>query len=43
MKGHLTDEIRVQHIIDAISEIEKYLYRVSFDEFEVNSEKGLQP
>ena len=39
MKGHLTDKIRVQHIIDALSEIEKYLDRVSFDEFETNSEK----
>lgn len=39
MKGHLTDKIRVQHIIDAISEIEKYLDGVDFDEFEANSEK----
>ena len=39
MKGHLTDKIRVQHIIEAISEIEKYLAGVSFEDFEVNSEK----
>ena len=39
MKGHLTDKIRVQHIIEAISEIEKYLAGVSFEDFKVNSEK----
>ena len=39
MKGRLTDKIRIQHILDAISETELYLKEVSFEEFLTNSEK----
>lgn len=39
MKGQLTDKIRIQHILDAISEIETYLTNVSLDTFFSNSEK----
>ena len=39
MKGQLTDKIRIQHILDAITEVEKYLSGVSYEEFLVNSEK----
>lgn len=39
MKGLLTDQVRIQHILDAISEVEGYLHNVSFAEFLVNSEK----
>ncbi|MFI5133144.1 MAG: DUF86 domain-containing protein [Chitinophagales bacterium] len=35
----MTDKIRVAHILDAISEVEKYLSGVSFDTFLANSEK----
>lgn len=39
MKGPLPDKLRVEHILDAIAEVEKYLTNVSFDEFLANSEK----
>jgi uncharacterized protein with HEPN domain len=39
MKGKLGDKVRLQHILDAISEIEMYLDGVSFDQFLGNSEK----
>jgi uncharacterized protein with HEPN domain len=39
MKGQMTDKIRVQHILDAIAEIETYLTNVSLDDFFSNSEK----
>lgn len=39
MKGELTDKIRIQHILDAISETEVYLNAVSFEDFLTNSEK----
>ena len=39
MKGQVTDKIRIQHILDAISEVEKYLAGVSYEEFLANSEK----
>lgn len=39
MKGRLTDKIRIQHILDAISETEVYLTSVSFEDFTANSEK----
>src|ERR1700744_3104861 len=39
MKGKLGDKIRLQHILDAIAEIETYLAGVSYDEFLENSEK----
>ena len=35
----MTDKIRVQHILDAIAEVEKYLTDVLFDDFLANSEK----
>ena len=35
----MTDKIRVEHILDAIAEVEKYLSGVSFDDFITNSEK----
>ena len=39
MKGPLTDQVRIQHILDAISEVEGYLQDVSLEEFLSNSEK----
>ena len=39
MKGQMTDKLRVQHILDAIAETEKYLTGISFEEFMSNSEK----
>ena len=42
MKGQLSDIIRLHHILDAISEIEIYLEGISFEEFEMNSEKNLR-
>ena len=39
MKGQMTDKIRVQHILDAITETEKYLAGISFEDFLINSEK----
>lgn len=39
MKGQLTDKIRIQHILDAISELEVYLAGISFEDFIINSEK----
>ncbi|MDR3693451.1 DUF86 domain-containing protein [Mucilaginibacter sp.] len=39
MKGRLGDKVRLQHILDAVSEIEKYLKNVSYEEFLENSEK----
>jgi uncharacterized protein with HEPN domain len=39
MKGLITDKTRVLHILDAITEIEKYLKGVSYEDFLANSEK----
>ncbi len=39
MKGNLGDKVRVQHILDAIHEIELYLKDVSYEQFLGNSEK----
>lgn len=39
MKGTMTDKLRVQHILDAIAEVENYLTGVSFEIFLANSEK----
>ena len=39
MKGQITDKIRIQHILDAIAEVEKYLSGVSYEEYLSNSEK----
>ncbi len=39
MKGQMTDKIRVQHILEAIAEVEKYLTDVSYEEWLASSEK----
>jgi uncharacterized protein with HEPN domain len=39
MKGKLSDKVRLQHILDAINEIENYVKSISFDEFSKSSEK----
>jgi uncharacterized protein with HEPN domain len=39
MKGPLTDQVRINHVLDAISEVEGYLQYVSLEEFLTNSEK----
>lgn len=37
MRGRLGDKVRLQHILDAISEIESYLIERDFDDFIQNS------
>ena len=37
MRGKLGDKIRLQHIIDAIHEIESYLAEKDFSDFSQNS------
>jgi len=39
MKGKLSDKVRLQHILDAIHEIENYVKNISIDEFSKSSEK----
>lgn len=39
MKGKLGNKVRLQHILDAIHEIELYLAGVSYEQFLENSEK----
>ena len=39
MKGSITDKIRIQHILDAIKEVEKYLSGISYEDYLANSEK----
>ena len=39
MRGRLPDKVRIQHILDAIAEVEKYVAGVSLNEFQENSEK----
>lgn len=39
MKSSLTNRIRIQHILDAIAEVETYLDSVSYSDFLLNSEK----
>ncbi|MFP5082172.1 DUF86 domain-containing protein [Pedobacter sp. JCM 36344] len=39
MKGRLGDKVRLQHILNAINEIENYLDSVTFEQFHMNSEK----
>jgi len=39
MKGRLGDRVRLQHILDAINEVEIYLENVAFEQFLQNSEK----
>ena len=37
MRSELGDEIRLKHILDAIGEIEKYIFEVDFSLFVENS------
>ena len=39
MKGKLSDKVRLQHIHDAINEIENYIKNISIGEFSKSSEK----
>jgi uncharacterized protein with HEPN domain len=39
MKGPITDKIRIQHILDAIKEVEKYLSDIFYEDYLANSEK----
>ena len=39
MKGRLGDKVRLQHILDAINEVEIYLDNVAYEQFLENSEK----
>ena len=39
MKGGLDGKVRLQHVIDAINETERYLSEVSYEQFLANSEK----
>jgi len=39
MKGNLGDKARIEHILDAINEIENYINNISLDQFSKSSEK----
>ena len=39
MKGKISDKARLQHILDAIYEVESYASTITFDEFSRSSEK----
>jgi len=39
MKGKVSDKARLQHILEAISEIENYIRNITFEEFSKSSEK----
>ena len=39
MKEGMNDKVRIAHIVDAISEVEKYLLRCTYDDFLANSGK----
>lgn len=39
MKGPLSDEARIRHVLDAIAEIDSYILNVTLDEFLSNSGK----
>ncbi len=39
MKGLIVDKTRIIHILEEVTEIEKYIAAVSYDEFLGNSEK----
>ncbi len=41
MKHNLTDKNRIEHIIEAISNLEEFLENISFEEFSDNKEKVL--
>ena len=42
MKGRLGDNVRLQHILDSIDEIENYLNNVSIEQFFENQKSVLQ-
>ena len=37
MKSKLGDKARLQHISEAIKEIEKYIENISYEDFQINS------
>lgn len=39
MRGQLPDKVRIQHVLDAIVEVEKYVAGISLQAFLENSEK----
>jgi len=39
MKGKTSDKVRLQHILDAIYDIENYTRNITIDEFSKSSEK----
>ncbi len=39
MKGPMTDKVRIDHILDAIAEVEKYLRDINLTDFLASSEK----
>lgn len=39
MKGRLGDKVRLQHVLDAIREVETYVDGVAYQQFIDNSEK----
>ena len=39
MKGKASDKARLQHILDAINEIENYIRNITYNEFSKSSEK----
>ena len=39
MKGQITDQVRIRHILDAIVEVENYLQNITYDQYLVSSEK----
>jgi uncharacterized protein with HEPN domain len=39
MKGGLCNKVRLQHILDAINEVEIYFENVTYEQFLENSEK----
>jgi uncharacterized protein with HEPN domain len=41
MKGKISDKARLQHILDAICEIENYIRNIIIVEFSGSSEKNL--
>ena len=39
MKEQITDQIRIRHVLDAITEVENYLLNISYDQYIASSEK----
>lgn len=42
MRNSLGDKLRIQHILDAISEVEQYIKEITYEQFLESSENGLQ-